>query len=135
MAHDFQKVPVGPVRGKPQHRSHGRIGQHETTGRIDEDHALDHAAQDRVDARAFAPQIGQARAQVPRGRVQQTRGAADFVTPVLIGRMREIALPEVPRGVRHALEAAVQPAGRDLSQAPGREQPRDETADHRSAHA
>ena len=77
--------------GQPQHRSHGRIGQHEPAGAVHEHDAFDHAGQDRVHVRALARHVGEPRAEFARGVVEHVGDDADLVAAVVARRPAEVA--------------------------------------------
>ena len=102
LAHDLDVVPALGVVLQPQHRARGLVDELHAAVVVDDQHALDHAAQDRFHPGPIRGEIGRAAADFTRRVVQDARDGADLVTAVVSRRTRPVAarIPLRDRGNR-----------------------------------
>ena len=84
-------MPAFRVALQLQHRARGVVDELHPAVVVHDQHAFDHAAQDRFHARAIRGEIGGAPADFPRRFVQRARDGADFVGAVVARRARPVA--------------------------------------------
>ena len=83
MADGLDVGPPGGVVLEPQHAARGVVDVLQLAGLVDDQHAFDHAAEDRLHARAIARQLVDAAAELVHGRVERARRDAEVVVSVV----------------------------------------------------
>ena len=91
MPDDLEVRPPGRRRLDAQHLLRGAIDQLQASLPIDDEHALDHAAEDGFHARPIARQFLDAAAELLDGLVECAGHGPELVGAVVVDRAREIA--------------------------------------------
>ena len=91
LADDLEVVPAFGGVLQPQHPPRGGVDELHPPLVVDDQHAFDHAAEDRFHARAIGVEVGRAAADLADRVVQRARHGADLVGAVVARRLRQIA--------------------------------------------
>ena len=91
LAHDLDVVPAFGVALQLQHRARRAVDELHPAVIVDDEHAFDHAGEDRFHARAIRGEIGRAPADFARRVVERARDGADLVVAVVSRRPRPVA--------------------------------------------
>ena len=90
MPNHFEIRPAGGRRVHAQHVLRGAIHQLQPSLPIDDEHALDHAGEDRAHPRAIARELFDPSAQLLHRGVERPRDGAELVGPVVVRGSRQI---------------------------------------------